>query len=325
MKKQQSLLVILMFLSISIYGQKTEKEIEQEAVKAVQGWFENPSFDNTSQLDLSIMDELQDSGRLENGLREGEWIIYDIDSSQIGNTVDVNVNDEKHIMRLDPSIEKHVGIYRVDKKEGTWIKYESLNYKPPFRWTKKIESDYQNGMKHGKEIFFQGFSNDKLDTLAVMYYNYGIETGEGRVYNYNYPYKLKEVYSLTNDGQSFLSAKYYDDGRLQIKYIDTIINNKFYFCFSEYYSNGFLKSTGFFNKNNIDSTYKEYHTNGQPSIEKEYRDGKLWNVTSIKTPRGKNKKIGDFKNGNGSLNVYDEKGNKIKTIEYIEGIEQQNE
>lgn len=325
MKKQQIIITFLVFTSLTIFGQKKEKEIEQEAVNAVQDWFENPTFDTTSHLDLSIMAELQDNGRLENGLREGEWIIYDIDSSQIGNMVDINVNDETHKMRLDPNIEKQVGKYRNGKKEGTWITYESSNYKPPFWWTKKTQTDYINGIKHGKEIYFQGFGDDDLDTLGVMYYKNGTETGEGRVYNYNYPYKLKEVYSLTNNGQAFLSEKYYDEGQLQIKYVDTIINNKFYFYFTENYQNGVIKSTGFFNKNNIDSTYREFHTNGQLFIEEEYRDGKLWNVNTIKNLKGKNRKIGDFKDGNGLLNVYDENGKRIKTIEYIDGIEQQNE
>ena len=314
-----------MFLSISIFGQKTDKEIEQEAVKAVHDWFENPSFDTTSHLDLSIMAELQDSGRLENGLKEGEWIIYDIDSSQIGNMVDVNVNDETHKIRLDPNIEKQVGTYRDDKKEGIWITYESSQYKPPFWWTKKSQTEYKNGLKHGKEIYFRGYNAENLDTIAIIQYKDGIETGVGKVWHYNYPFKLKEVYSATLDGQPFLSERYYDNGDLEIKYIDTIISNKSYFYFIEYYENGIIKSTGYFHNNNIDSTYRKFHTNGQLFLEEEYRDGKLWNVNAIKNFKGKDRKIGDFKDGNGLLNVYDENGKRIKTIKYIDGIEQQNE
>lgn len=317
--------MFLVFSSLTIFGQNTKKEIEQEAVKAAQDWFENPTFDTTSHLDLSIMSELQDSGRLENGLREGEWIIYDIDSSQIGNMVDVSINNETHKMRLDPNIEKQVGKYWNDKKEGTWIKYESSNYKPPYWWTKKSHTDYKNGLKNGNEIYFRGYGTENLDTIGIMQYKDGIETGIGKVWHYNYPFKLKEVYSATSDGQPFLSERYYDSGELEIKYIDTIISNKFYFYFKEYYENGNIKSIGYFHNNNVDSTYREFHTNGQLFIEEEYREGKLWNVNTIKNYKGKNRKIGDFKDGNGLLNVYDENGKRIKTIKYINGIEQQYE
>lgn len=321
MNKRQITIILFIFSSILVFGQKTDEEIEKEAIKVVQNWFENPTTDTTSNLDLSIMSQLQDSGTIVNGLREGEWIIYNIDSSQIGNMIDLNVNNEAIKMRLDPNIEKQIGKYQNDKKEGLWITYESSKYTLPFWWTKKSQTDYKNNLKHGKEVFFQG-CGDNLDTLGVMFYENGIETGEGRVFNPNYPYKLQYVYRLTNDKQDYLSEEYYDNGLLEIKYMDTIINNQFYFCFLEYYANGIKKSAGFFNENNnIDSTYREFHPNGQLFIEEEYQNGQLWNVNEIRNINGKSRKIGSFKNGNGLLNVYDENGKRINTIEYIDGIE----
>lgn len=316
--------LLIFTATLSVFGQNTENEVDK-AYKAVQDWYENPTFDTISKLDLSIMLQLQDSGRIENGLREGEWVLFHIDSAQIGKMIDVIIHGETYKMKDDPKIEKYVGNFEAGKKEGTWTAYKAFNYAPPFQWSKVSETDYLNDLPHGKEVYYHGFGLEDLDTIGVIYYSKGIETGTGRMFNLNPPYNLQRVYSLTQTGQPFLSEKYYDNGVLELKYTDTIIDDELFFHYTIFFESGNIQGTGYLNNNEIDRIYREYHESGQPFTEQEYRNGKLWNVSFIICSEGEYKDIGDFKNGKGTLNFYDKNGMLSKSAEYINGVEQNND
>jgi len=313
------LFLILISLTFFALAQENDKKTqEKQAVEAVKKWFENPSFDSTNNFDLSIMNQFKDSGRYEHGLKEGSWILYTIDTSEIGKQVDLTVGTKSFKKKFNPPIEKHVGAFANGKMNGKWIKYVTFETKLPVSWMRLAETNYADGVKHGTEINYQAGGTD---TLTIGNYEKGIASGKFKVYNYNDPYLLKEVDKAIG-GQFVIQKKYYDNGKLEIQYTDTVLNGKRFFYFLEYHENGALKSTGYFHNNSIDSTYRAYYDNGQLSLEEVFTEGILWNVHAIYAKDGKSKKIGDFRNGTGLIYIYDENGNNSDTLKYIDGVKQ---
>ena len=84
---------------------QTEEELKKEAERIYNENILN-AIQNPSKLDTQLFEQFQDSGRFENGLKEGIWIEYFIDSSFSEEPLEVYFEGEKMQMDLAPSIKK---------------------------------------------------------------------------------------------------------------------------------------------------------------------------------------------------------------------------
>jgi antitoxin component YwqK of YwqJK toxin-antitoxin module len=344
MKQIISLAIIWTLILTSCNGQTEEKEIEKATKEALKEWSENPSINNES-LDPTIIEQFQDSGQIESGLKEGVWIEYSLDSSIMGQTTTLGVGDKQVPMTFEVILLKEIGAYYKDKREGIWTTYDSGNKKPPFYWNRKVVIRYKDGKKHGKEINYHGYGEKYQNPFLIQHWKNNIEHGIGKMYYTNHPYNLHQVYNAI-DGQMWLLEKYYPDGQLQTKIIDTTIAEQEVKYTQSYYESGQLKQTGYYingkdvfgkwidyyengqiesienyERNKLDGLYQYYHDNGQLWTEKTYKNGRIWNVHSNFDRNGKEKSKGTIKDGTGTLKRYDNEGILIDSIEYQDGQE----
>lgn len=346
MKRVILLTLILTSVFTSCHSQTEEDKIkiEQETLIALKKWFENPSISNDL-LDPAIIKQLQDSGRIENDLKEGYWVHYSLDTSLMGQQTELVVGDKKLPMTLSATLQKETGNYIKGKKEGVWTLYKSNDKKPPFYWNRNTLTNYKAGLKEGEEINYQGYGIEYQKPLIVRHWKDDIENGIGKIYDYNYPYNLQKLYNAVN-GQMWLIEAYYPNGQLQTKYNDTTVSGQTYKYFKEYFENGKIKATGFYlngeqqsgtwtnyyengktesianySNGKLDGNYKYFHDNGQLWTERIYKDGDLLEVISNFSKQGIKNNPGTIKNGTGTLNIYDADGNLTETDEYVDGQE----
>lgn len=343
-------LLLLAFFLASLFSpcfaqtDEDKKKIEQETLIALKKWFDNPSFSNEL-LDPVVIKQLLDSGRIENGFKEGLWNEYSLDTVMMGQQTEIIVGDKKVPMNFSAILQKERGNYLKGKRDGIWILYKSYDKKPPFNWNRNVVTMYINGLKEGEEIVYHGYGEEYQKPLIVRHWTNGIENGIGKTYYNNYPYNLQNIYNAIN-GEMWLREAYYPNGQLQIKYNDTIINGEKYQYFREFFETGQQKSTGFYLNGEIqfgtwtsfyvnektesvayyvngqlNGIYKYFHDNGQIWTERVYKDGKLIEVIANYNKKGKKNNPGTVKDGTGILYIYDPDGNLTKTIDYIDGQE----
>ncbi|PCH98642.1 MAG: hypothetical protein COB85_01150 [Bacteroidetes bacterium] len=324
-----------------------EKEtIEGIVVERLSEWAENPSFSNDI-LDPKIIEQFQDSGLLENGLKEGLWIEYSLDNSLV-RTITVEVGDKQTPLKLGATLEKQTGTYFKGKRQGAWIMYNSRDKKAPFYWNRDGETDYRQDEKHGKEIIYQGFGEEYQRPLLIRHWENGVENGIGKMYFPNHPYELQQVYNAV-DGHLWLLEKFYPNGQLETKFTDTILEGRELKYMRTYYESGQLKLIGYYTlkedlfgrwtsfyrnaqieiiKNyengKLHGKYEYFHDNRQVWTERTYKEGKLWNVHSNFNRRGRKKDRGTIINGTGTLNLYDTEGMLTESVEYVNGLEKKD-
>lgn len=90
---------------------------------------------------------------------------------------------------------------------------------------------------------------------------------------------------------------------------------------TDYYANGIIQSISNYSDGKLDGDYKYFHDNGQLWTERVFLNGKLMEVKSNFNREGEPLFPGTIKNGNGTVVLYDEQGNLIKTILYENGEE----
>lgn len=157
--------------------------------------------------------------------------------------------------------------------------------------------------------------------------------------------ELKATYECTNDKLNGEMINYYKNGK--IKSSDHIINNvsrgeyKFYnesgtllkdqfwgtpgesaSYFNEFHPNGQIKKIARYDKNGGLTEWKMYHSNGVIKLEGFCKGGKLLYILSNKDSDGNDLEKGTLTNGNGTVNIYDDKGNLQETYTYLDGVKQ---
>jgi len=338
-----TLTLILSSIFLFCQGQTKKEEedsLRQETLIALRKWFENPSFSD-KHLDPAIIKTLQDSGKIEKGIKEGYWIHYSLDTSLMGKQLEVTVGEKKLPVELSAVLQKETGNYLSGEKIGVWTLYKSYDINPPFNWEINMVTKYKNGLKDGEEILYQGY--DPLKPLVITNWKNGVEDGLLKLYFDKPPYNLKRVYKDIN-GKTSLLEEYYANGQLQGKYNDTTTNRqKLKFC-RQYFESGNLKTTGFysitnqrsgiwktfyengkieifcnFEKDSLDGDCKQFYDNGQLWTEQVFRKGNLMEVICNYNREGKKNDPGTIKNGTGSVNFYDADGNLIETDYYVDG------
>lgn len=322
---------------------QSRDEIEKQTKKALDEWFENPTMSDKKQ-NLKIYEQFKDSGRYENGLKEGVWTEFNLDTSNIGKSINLIVGDKEFPMNLSATFIKETGKYKQGKREGKWIVQETKDDEVPFVWNLTKVINYKDGEKHGEEIQYQGYG-DSVSRLIVQNWKNGEEHGIEKIYDHNSPYRLKQVFNTVN-GQNWLVEEYYSNGNLKWKIKDTLSGGKELKYLLGYYENGKIRQTGFYHnrdekhgrwteyyengdikeienydKGILNGKYQCFHENGQLWTEKIYNNGLLWQVISNYDKNGKKKDKGTLKNGTGTLKIYNSEGRLSRIAEFVNGRE----
>jgi hypothetical protein len=335
-------LIIILTTSFNLSFAQTEEEKRRMNVAvdtAISEYFKNPAKFQ-KYLDPKTITQFPDSGRTNNGLKEGKWIEYSLDSLAVTENATLSVGDKTIPIKNSYFLQRDVGTYNKGLRNGAWTQYKSYDTKAPFYFERSSVKNYKNGQLDGEEIRYQGYGDDQKP-LYSRQWKAGIENGIGRVYDYNYPYNLQQLYKVVN-GKTVLQQSFYSNGNIKDEQTDTIVKkNKLMFA-KNYLEGGQLKYTGYFINNEtpygiwtyyyengkvesinnkINGNYKYYFDNGQLCFESIYKNEKLMEVISNYTKDGKRNNPGTIKNGTGTLNLYEPDGKLRETIEYVDGIE----
>ena len=131
---------------------------------------------------------------------------------------------------------------------------------------------------------------------------------------------LKDSQTIANycSGNSKGQFKqYYKNGNISVEgFYDAQIP---YGKWKEYYENGKLMEEYFYEHGLKQGSDKYFHDNGNLWTERIYKEGKLWEVISNFDINGNPLDKGTITQGNGTVKVYDEKGNIIESINYVNG------
>jgi antitoxin component YwqK of YwqJK toxin-antitoxin module len=268
-----------------------KNEIDKAVDKGIKDYFENPKADN-EQLDPVVIKQFVDSGQIINGIKEGVWTEYSVDSSSVGKVDTLKVGEKQVLQLGSAAMKKSHGLYTNGKKDGVWSEYSSSDKKAPIAFTRQMTITYNAGLKNGNQtIYLLG-----TKVVGVFPWKNNIEEGIKKIYDLNYPNNLAEVYEVKN-GHSYLRELYYKDGQLKFKSVDTTINKSKF------------------------TLHKYYHENGQLWTESLFKGDKHWSVLANYDSEGNKKDPGTLKNGNGTLKTYDGNGTLTKTFTYVDGEE----
>ncbi|PTB98040.1 hypothetical protein C9994_00345 [Marivirga lumbricoides] len=338
------LFVIALFFSLTSCKGQSREEVEQQTKKALGDWLGNPIIPD-KKLNFKTYEQFKDSGRYEYGLKEGVWVQFILDTSDIGKSMNLVVESKELQMNLSARFIRETGRYKRGKREGKWTVHETNEDEVPLFWNITKVINYKEGEKNGEEIQYQGYG-DSVTPLIVQNWKMGNEHGIGKIYDHNYPYHLKQVFS-TISGQKWLVEEYYSNGNLKLQIKDSLSGGKELKYLSVYFENGKIRQMGFYfnedekygkwveyyengNKKKIENyengilngEYQYFHENGQIWTEKVYANGLLWQVISNYDRNGVKKDKGTLKNGNGTLRVYNSEGQLSRIAEFVNGKEE---
>jgi len=336
-------IIILNLLSVVCISQVDSAKLIREKVdEGIANWFKKPTY-NDGPIDTAVMNSLKDSGKIVNGIKQGFWKEYHIDSSLYGYKQKV-VSDGKIFEHISKAliIDKEVGNYVDNKREGMWTTYQSYDTKAPLFWQKEWEIYYLHGIKDSTEILYQ---NVGTKPLLIANYRNGKLWGVYKEYYYNYPYNLKRVYECV-DGRGTLKKQYYENGTMEYIYTDTLLNGITHLFYRNFDRSGFIKESGylihdtvydgkitiFFPNGKIQSiiNYKSgvmegeekyFFDNGQLWSTRIIKNGVAWTIINNYNKKGEKMDGGTLKDGNGTLILYDEKGKLVEIENYKNGIE----
>jgi antitoxin component YwqK of YwqJK toxin-antitoxin module len=310
--------------------------LENAVDETLKDYFANPEkFQRKS--DAGVIKQFADSGLIENGLKEGQWIEYSLDSIPVSENATLVVGGKSLPMKTSYFLKKDVGRYSKNMKTGVWILYQSFDTEAPFHFTRTNVKNYKKGKLDGEETYYQA-GGDQL--LAKCYWKDGIKDGIGEEYDYNYPYNKVLSYKMKK-GKTVLQQSFYPNGKVENEQTYSEKNGKEIIFAKNYSQTGQLNYTGYFTdevssgtwtyyhengqvksiENKTNGNYKFYFDNGQLCFEAIYKNGKLMEVISNFTKDGKMNDPGTLKNGTGILKLYDPDGKLTETVEYVDGKE----
>jgi antitoxin component YwqK of YwqJK toxin-antitoxin module len=203
---RQLFTLIFILISGQIYSQKLNVELEDTSYHL------NLDREKTyyASVDLSDWENLSDSGKVDNnGLKQGKWIEYPIDTTILKNENNIrNHPDKKEV--YEPELVKAKGTYLNDKKTGKWKFYIGKNHGLFTTWQLDKSIEYKNGKKHGAEIHYNPYSKD---TLIYREYKKDRLNGISKVYDFNG--NLKMIAEMKNGKENGTVKKYYPNGQLE--------------------------------------------------------------------------------------------------------------
>ena len=168
-----------------------------------------------STVDLSMWENLVDSGFVdENGLKQGDWVEYPIDTSILSKDYNLRNDPEKQEI-YKPELEMLKGQYINNEKNGVWEYYTGTGSGKFVFWTLGVETEYENDKKHGVEVRLMPFSKD---TLMYIEYKGGKMDGVSKIYDANNG-SLQMYGEMKNGNENGIVRKYYPNGQIEYEYI----------------------------------------------------------------------------------------------------------
>ncbi len=256
-----------------------------------------------------MLKEMKDSGKLDkSGKKTGWWIEYIIDTMQLPASV---------------SMTKMEGSYLNNKREGEWKYYKSYDKDKPANWTLDETRGFKDGLLDG---YVKKYSGDKV--FNEQLYSKGIKNGKSVGY-YSNGIPDKEL-NFKNDTLDGIQKLYYENGNLRSE--ANVTMGKYNGEYLEYFESGKLKRALHYANDTINGTetvYNEqgviiselqiknevfdgeckyYHDNGTLWTIRTFKAGNLWEVPLNQDKHGKKLDPGSIKEGNGTVNIYDENG-----------------
>jgi antitoxin component YwqK of YwqJK toxin-antitoxin module len=253
---------------------------------------------------------------------------------------------------------KPKGSYGKDgARTGTWKDYEvvdegsyqEVDHEPMKTLGKYLlygEGQFENNQRTGDwKVFVIEDKTDNKILSETLSYTEGIPEGH---FTYFYPNgdkaqegnyrqgKMEGVVTIYYTSGPVFGKQLYKEGTQQGRqdYFYRSGRPKFYVIYEngvrdgkseQRYENGNLKESFDYKQDSVNGVYRYFYPDGKLWTEKEYVHGRLINVISIYDKKEKSLNIGDFKNGNGTVNYYDENGNIYQRTTYRDGREIKNE
>lgn len=238
------------------------------------------------------------------GLRQGAWKDYQVEK-------DLTLQARPDYPRRTRAhyLIHGMGNYVDGKREGRWECYviqdktfDPVHYK---------QLDYVKGIAQGPARYF--FPNDRVG-FEVVYVDgqlHGPATGY-------YEDGARHLTLNFADGlQHGPMSIYYRDGRL--KMTKTYVNDTAQGPCLAYYPDGKLQEEFSFDHGKEHGTYRYYHPNGALWVERMYAHGRLWNISGTYDPQGNRREVGTLKDGNGTVNFYENDGTIYSVVTYKDG------
>jgi len=269
----------------------------------------------------SIMDAYMKSGYADkhfmpkgkedkNGLRQGKWKDYEV------------INDFEYIS-IDGKPEQEFGYFLLyqegeylnDKRVGKW-KFFAIEDKS-FKKILQQEVTYNNGEKEGPYKYF--YPSGKIGIVGTN--TSGIWDGETKSY-----YESGNLYGTRFYIKGSATGRHtylYSNGNL--KFEQNFYNDTLEGLVQHYYPNGNIEESFNCKKGEIHGEYKYFYESGQLWVNREYVDGKVFNILELYDSEGNTLDFGTLKDGTGTVKYYtlDQKIYMIRTFENSEMIKEE--
>ncbi len=264
-----------------IHGEWTEYDDDQILMSRTQ--IKDGDFKNLHKTSFYPNGQIRAIGSSDNGSEFGEWKLYYENGQQ-----------------------KEVKNYKDGKEDGEWkLYYESGQL--------KAQGQFIKGDRDGKFIWYK--EDGKIKDATEYKYNSQYVMGEWKYFDNG---NLESVELYQRD-ELVEWRYYYESG--QLKEVRQYYKKRTRTGeWKYYYKSGQLRLLAHYNDEIPQGEFKLYHENGQlykTQIWEYYK--KLMKVNSCFDAKGNALNIGTLKNGTGTVNEYNAKGELINTVEYIEG------
>jgi len=161
----KKIFIVFTFIFISIFSQAQEVTVTLKDGEKVDTIIHS-NMDNYktfySSVDLSTWEILADSGLVdENGLKQGDWVEYPIDTSILSKEYNLRNHPENQEV-YEPELLKLKGQYINNEKNGIWEYYTGSGSGKFVFWTLGVTTEYVNDKKNGPEVRLMPFTRDTL-------------------------------------------------------------------------------------------------------------------------------------------------------------------
>ncbi|BDD04900.1 toxin-antitoxin system YwqK family antitoxin [Aureibacter tunicatorum] len=199
-----------------------------------------------------------------------------------------------------------VEYYANDKPIKTWKSY--------WRNHKLKKEIHFNAENKPDGLYMEYFSNEKPSVIG--HYKNGDKTGKWQSYYVN-----EMVYSAGHyvDNQQEGNWKYFhENGKISSE--GNFDKDKKVGQWFDFHTNGKLLCIGEYDQDGEKTgLWGYFYKSGKLQKEEQWSKGKLLSVDKLLTSRGKDLEIGSLKDGDGTLNNYDEKGNLVSIGSFVDG------
>jgi antitoxin component YwqK of YwqJK toxin-antitoxin module len=174
------------------------------------------------------------------------------------------------------------------------------------------ERDFKNDLLDGHVKAFDLDGTLKYDLLYVK----GKSLGKSVYYEADGK-TVRQTNNYLNDSV-FIATVYFDG--VTKKEERTMVNNVPSGPSKVYYPNGQIMSEATFANGQFNDTLKYYYDNGVLWTEEIFKNGLDWTILNNFDKNGKPQPAGNLTNGNGTRILYNEQGQILDTVIYIDGI-----